>query len=108
MSDILKSKYVFGDLTLRDLKDTIENLSVSSVKINGRLYESFRFGDNKFEVWNHWEHCNENFESDLTYDLDSFVGVKDGKVIVNIEDFGAKETFVFGKTEFVPTRIEIL
>jgi hypothetical protein len=108
MSDILKSKYVFGELTLRDLKETIENLSVSSVEINGVLYESFRFYADRFEVWENWEHYKENFESDRRYDLNSFVGVKDGKVIVNIEDFGIKETFVFGKTEFVPTRIEIL
>lgn len=108
MSDVLKSKHVLGGLTLRDLKQKINDLRLWSVEINGRLYERFAFYADRVGIWRVEEHYQNDETADLGYDLDYPAKVKDGKVIVTDPETGTEETFVFGKTEFVPTRIEIL
>lgn len=108
MSDVLKSKHVLGGLTLLDLKQKINDLRVWSVEIDGELYERFVFYNDRIEIWRVEEHYQNDETADLGYDLDSPVKVKDGKVIVIAHDNGVECTFVFGKTEFVPTSIQIL
>lgn len=108
MSDVLKSKHVLGGLTLRDLKQKINELRLWSVEIDGELYEKFVFYAKEIEIWSTEEHYEHDEPAARAYDLDYPAKVKDGKVIVTDPETGVEEVLVFGKTEFVPTKIEIL
>jgi len=108
MNDTLKNKYVLNALTLGDLKETIRDLRACSVEIDGELYERFAFYNHGIEIWKVEEHYQDDEPADRGYDLETPVKVRDGKVIVTDVVTGMEETLVFGKTEFVPTKIEIL
>lgn len=108
MNDTLKNKHVLGALTLRDLKGTIDALRVRSVEIDGQIWERFVLRADGLHMWSTEEHYLDAEAADQIYDLDMPAKVKDGKVILTDVVTGIEETLVFGRTEFVPTKIEIL
>lgn len=107
MSELV-NKHVLGGLALRDLKEKVESLRVWSVEIEGHLYERFVFHGNTLDLWEIDERYMDNEAADRAIDLDSPVKVRDGNVILLDDISDIEETIVFGKTAFVPTRIEIL
>jgi len=108
MSEVLKSKHVLGGLTLRDLRESIKELRVRSVEIDGAFWERFYLSKDKLELWESRLSYEHEEPADDYYDLNFPVKVKDGKVIVVDPLDGDESTLVFGNFEFVPARLEIL
>jgi hypothetical protein len=104
-NDIVKNKHVLGGLTLRDLTSQFEGFDV---KIEGLFYMANSVTKDALELWDTTERCYDNEPADRTIDLDTPVKVKDGNVILIDVITEIEETMVFGKTEFVQTKIEIL
>ena len=105
MSDIVKNKHVLGGLTLGDIGDKIKGLEVD---IDSLLYPVARISGEVLELWETTDRCYDNEPADRTIDLATPIKVKDGAVILLDELTDIEETMVFGKTEFIQRRIDIL
>ena len=105
MNDTLKNKYVLGGLTLRDLREIVEEMRVYSLKIDWRIYERFEFTEDGLEIWETQERSYDGEPANRVIDLDIPVKIEDGGLVINDPNIGEEETIVFGKLDFTPSKI---
>lgn len=104
MNDEIKTKHVLGALTLSDIKDRIRGLEV---RIDEIIYVTSSIMENQIELWETFERLYDNDPPDRSISLDTQIRLRDGNVILDYPETGIEEEMTFGRTEFIPVKIEI-